>query len=51
MSDAWLAEETNIRARVAPFGVASRDYLREHSGNDFLNGINSGKTHPITHIS
>ncbi|MBY0239179.1 MAG: PaaI family thioesterase [Burkholderiaceae bacterium] len=45
-ADAWLAEETHIRTRVAPSGVASREYLREHSGNEFLNGINNGKTPP-----
>ncbi|GAB2864030.1 PaaI family thioesterase [Pseudoduganella ginsengisoli] len=46
MSDAWLAEETEIRTKAAPFGVASRDYLRERSGHDFLNGMNTGETPP-----
>ena len=46
LSDAWLAEEAAIRTQTAPFGVASREYLRERSGNDFLNGINNGQTPP-----
>lgn len=46
MSTAWLADETSIRARVAPSGVASREYLRGRSGNEFLNGINTGETPP-----
>jgi uncharacterized protein (TIGR00369 family) len=44
--DAWLAQEAAIRANVAPFGVASREYLRSQSGKDFLNGVNTGKTPP-----
>lgn len=42
----WLEEEAAIRANLAATGVASREYLREHTGQDFLNGINSGKTPP-----
>lgn len=42
----WLAEETAIRAKVAPSGVSSREYLRSRNGNDFLNGVNTGETPP-----
>ncbi|WP_308700724.1 PaaI family thioesterase [Pseudoduganella rivuli] len=42
----WLAEETAIRAKVSPFGVSSREYLRSRNGKDFLNGVNTGETPP-----
>lgn len=42
----WQAEEAEMRTRLAPTGVASRDQLRERSGLDFLNGIGSGELPP-----
>jgi uncharacterized protein (TIGR00369 family) len=44
--ETWRAEEAAVRAKSLPFGVASREVLREHSGHDFLNGINTGGTPP-----
>lgn len=44
--ESWLADEEAVRAKAAPCGVSSREYLRERSGQEFLNGINTGETPP-----
>lgn len=43
---AWLADEAAVRARMAPFGVASRDDLRSNTGQDFIDGMRMGATPP-----
>ena len=42
----WLAEEAEMRARLAAPGVAERAQLRERSGLDFLNAIGNGDLPP-----
>lgn len=42
----WLAEEAEMRARMAPPGVADRAQLRERSGMEFLGGIGAGEIPP-----
>lgn len=44
--ETWMDEEAEMRARLAPPGVASREQLRERNGLDFLGGIASGETPP-----
>ncbi|MES2262329.1 MAG: PaaI family thioesterase [Pseudomonadota bacterium] len=42
----WNEEAAEMRARMAPSGVADRDQLRERKGLDFLHGISSGDIPP-----
>lgn len=42
----WLAEEAEMRARLAAPGVAERAQLRERSGMEFLSAIGNGDIPP-----
>lgn len=42
----WQTDEQNVRARLAPPGVAGREALREHTGIDFLHAIGRGALPP-----
>lgn len=44
--ETWIEEEAEMRAKLAPAGVASREQLRERSGMELLSGIGMGEIPP-----